>query len=63
MSQTAAKEWLNTKETSDYIGYSESTLENWRNLKRGPKFYKPLGRVLYLKEDLDEWLKEGVKND
>lgn len=52
--------WLDTKAASEYIGYSESTLENLRlEGNKGPIFYKPLGKVLYLKSDLDDWVKKG----
>lgn len=54
------KEWMTTKEAAEYIGHSESTLETWRvetEKSAGPKFYKPLGKVLYNKDDLDAWVR------
>lgn len=54
------KEWFTTKEAAEYIGHSESTLENWRvetEKSPGPRFYKPLGKVLYNRDDLDSWVK------
>lgn len=51
------KEHLDTDEAAKYLGYSASTLENWRNQKTGPRYYKPLGKVFYFKDDLDLWIK------
>lgn len=56
------KEWMTTKEAAEYIGHSESALEGWRvetEKKQGPKYYKPLGKVLYNRDDLDAWIKES----
>jgi len=50
-----------TEKAAEYLGYSTGTLENWRMSNNGPKFYKPLGRVVYFKEDLDAWVKSEVK--
>lgn len=55
-----SKEWMTTKEAAEYIGHSESTLETWRTeteKKQGPRYYKPLGKVLYNRDDLDAWVK------
>lgn len=56
------KENLSTEEAAKYLGYSTGTLENWRMQNMGPKYYKPLGKVFYFKDDLDLWIKqEGNK--
>lgn len=56
------KENLNTEEAAKYLGYSIGTLENWRMQGQGPRYYKPLGKVFYFKDDLDLWIKsEGDK--
>ena len=35
---------------------SEGTLANWRNQKRGPKYYKVSRKVVYRKEDVENFL-------
>lgn len=51
---------LNEKQAAQYIGFSSqylraSRLKNNTN-KEAPPFIKIGGRVLYLKDDLDQWL-------
>lgn len=48
---------MTTKEAADYLRHSEVTLEQWRLKGEGPVFYKPSGKVIYDKDDLDLWLK------
>ena len=56
------KENLSTEEAAKHLGYSVGTLENWRIQGIGPRYYKPLGKVYYFKDDLDLWIKEqGAK--
>ena len=52
---------LSTAEAAVYLDSAAGTLENWRNQKRGPVYYKPSGKVYYLKSDLDAWIKRGRK--
>lgn len=61
--QDGDKERLSTKEAAEYLGYSESTLETWRTENKGPRFYKPLGKIFYFKDDLDLWLTRNSPND
>lgn len=56
------KETLNTEEAAAYLGYSPGTLENWRMQSQGPRYYKPLGKIIYFKDDLDLWIKNGSDN-
>lgn len=35
---------------------SEGTLGNWRNQKRGPKFYKVSRKIIYRPEDIENFL-------
>lgn len=51
---------LTTKEAAKYLNCSPGTLENWRIQGIGPTFYKPMGRVYYRQEDLDNFIK-GVE--
>jgi predicted site-specific integrase-resolvase len=44
--------WLTTKKAAAILGYEPCTLEKWRRLGRGPRFYKPAGRVRYDEQDV-----------
>ena len=35
---------------------SEGTLANWRNLRRGPRFYRVSRKIVYRLEDIEEFL-------
>jgi len=48
--------YLSTRNAARYLGIGESTLEKLRVLGGGPRFCKPLRRVLYRKTDLDEFM-------
>lgn len=52
------KHRMSTKEAASYIGYSVSTLINWRHNKDyGPKYVlTKSGRIWYSQEDLDDWM-------
>lgn len=56
------KIYLTTKEAAEYMRYSEQTLENWRVSGCGPKWHKPENKVLYKKDDIDQWI-EGKNNE
>lgn len=50
---------LTTEEAAAYLKCSVNTLENWRSNDKGPKFYKPAGKVFYYVSDLDDWIKDN----
>ena len=52
---------FNTEEAAAYLQSAVGTLENWRSKGTGPVYYKPAGKVFYLKRDLDEWIEGGRK--
>lgn len=52
-------EFLDTKAAAEFIRHSASTLETWRSNGEGPKWYKPAGKVVYLRNELSEWVKEN----
>ncbi len=58
---SAERKYLTTVQAAEYCNYSKSTLEKLRCHGGGPKFLRPIGgrRVLYLREDIDDWLLEG----
>ncbi len=49
--------YLNTREAAARLGLSARTLERYRVSGDGPVFLKLGGRVGYLSEDLDDWLR------
>ena len=48
--------WLTTREAVDYCGLSEKTLKRARNAGV-LKASAATGKILYLKSDIDTWLK------
>jgi hypothetical protein len=58
------KEYFTTREAAEYIGYSLSSLRQWRRTGDGPKFIaRSSHKRLYRKADLDEFiLKNGVQS-
>ena len=45
----------NVREAAEYLRLSPQTLNNWRNLGRGPTFQKFGRRVVYAEADLKAW--------
>lgn len=48
---------LRTKDAAEFLGLKPNTLEIWRHLKRGPKFYKVGRCVVYDQADLEAYVK------
>ncbi|MDY7093778.1 MAG: helix-turn-helix domain-containing protein [Acidobacteriota bacterium] len=46
---------------AEYLGLSPATLETMRSRGGGPVFVKLGRRVVYRREDLDEWLTKNRK--
>lgn len=54
----ADNQWLSTDEAAVYVGLSVSRLANLRSDGQGAAYSKPNnGKVLYLRSDLDKWIK------
>lgn len=47
-------ERLTPAAAAEYLGVSEQTLRNWRSQGRGPAYWR-LGRIFYVRTDLDRW--------
>lgn len=50
---------LTPKEVVEYypeLTESEGVLANWRNQKRGPKYYKVGGKILYKPLDIEDFM-------
>lgn len=43
------------QELSEYWGLSANTLQKWRSLGKGPAYLKLGGRIIYRKEDIEEY--------
>lgn len=59
------KRWLNTRELSDYIGYSLDAINKMVKediFIEGVHYYKPQKRLLFDKEQINNWV-VGIKSD
>lgn len=56
-------EKLTPCQTAAYLGYSYEGLRTMRRMNRGPRFYKPAGKIFYFKTDLDSWLNRSPGSD
>ena len=49
---------ISTVAAAEYIGSTESTMRTWRSLRKGPPYYRGLGKeILYRKVDLDAFIR------
>ncbi len=51
---------LTRQEAAAYLKVSPRTLDMWRRENRGPRSCKIVGRVYYLKPDIDAWLQDQI---
>jgi len=59
------KRWLNTRELSDYLGYSLDAINKMVKEEifiEGVHYHKPQKRLLFDKEQINNWV-VGIKND
>jgi hypothetical protein len=62
---SSEKRWLNTRELSDYIGYSLDAINKMVKddiFIDGIHYYKPSKKLLFDKEQVDNWI-VGIKDD
>lgn len=59
---SSEKRWLNTKEASYYLGYSQEHIHKLKDnhLLEGKHYFKKAGRVLFDKFELDNWVKYSL---
>ncbi|WP_181273526.1 helix-turn-helix transcriptional regulator [Brevibacterium oceani] len=55
-SNDAGRAALPTGDAAHYTGLSSATLKKWRVTGDGPAYVRIGSRIVYLVEDLDEWL-------
>jgi hypothetical protein len=53
--------WLDTAQAAQYTGYGVGTLERYRISGAGAVYSRVGRRVLYHRDDLDEWLRLGLR--
>ncbi len=51
---------MTTAEVAALVRTSPETLRYWRYMGRGPRCFKAGRRVLYRREDVDQWLAEQM---
>jgi hypothetical protein len=46
---------LNTKQVAALLKVTPTTVANWRKQKIGPRWYRRVRKVFYLKADVENW--------
>lgn len=52
---------LLTKDVLEILNVKTLTLLRWRREKKGPKSFKQMGRHIYLKKDLIDWIRKDYE--
>ncbi|MEG1926525.1 MAG: helix-turn-helix domain-containing protein [Ruthenibacterium sp.] len=52
-------QFMTVEEVSRLTRRSYGTLANWRSMKKGPAFIRNAGRVLYLRDDVEEFINKS----
>lgn len=53
-------EYMTTREAAKYLRLAEVTLRKWRSKGTGPRFRRHGARVLYARENLDNWSRRQI---
>ncbi|WP_294966906.1 DNA-binding protein [Sulfurimonas sp.] len=58
------KRWLNIKEASNYLGYSQDHIHKLKNsyFIEGKHYYKKTGKLLFDKIALDNWVQSSTNS-
>jgi len=61
---SSEKRWLNIKEASNYLGYSQDHIRKLKNSHfiEGKHYYKKTGRLLFDKIALDSWVQSSTSS-
>jgi hypothetical protein len=46
---------LSPKQVAGQLGVVVQTLQNWRNRRIGPPYYRLVRKIVYYKHEVDEW--------
>lgn len=55
------RELIDTPPAAAYLGVSPHTMENWRYLGQGPRYFRIGSLIKYDVADLDAWLDEQAR--
>lgn len=55
-SARSSEDLLTRDEAAQWLRVDAGTLGNWATRGRGPRFSRLIGRVVYRREDLEEWV-------
>lgn len=55
---TSAPGALDTADAAQYTGIARATLKKWRTTGVGPPYVRAGTKIVYLIEDLDQWLRD-----
>jgi hypothetical protein len=56
-----ASPYLDTVQAAAYLHHAPRSLNNMRALGTGPRWHKAGGRVLYLRSDLESYIRSGLR--
>jgi len=61
---SSEKRWLNIKEASSYLGYSQDHIHKLKNSHfiEGKHYYKKTGKLLFDKIALDSWVQSSTSS-
>ena len=61
---SSEKRWLNIKEASNYLGYSQDHIHKLKNTHfiEGKHYYKKTGKLLFDKIALDNWVQSSTSS-
>ena len=65
LSSQTTKRWLNTKELSEYLGYSKDRVYKLKDeiFVENIHFYKKIGKILFDRVAIDTWVMVGRISD
>ena len=61
---SSEKRWLNIKEASNYLGYSQDHIHKLKNsyFIEGKHYYKKTGKLLFDKVAIDSWVQSSTSS-
>ena len=61
---SSEKRWLNIKEASNYLGYSQDHIHKLKNSHfiEGKHYYKKTGKLLFDKVAIDSWVQSSTSS-
>lgn len=53
--------YITTEQAANYCGFSPRTFEKYRVTGEGPRYIKRGKKVLYAVEELESWMRDGLR--